>query len=583
MDVKVMLSLSCSQGCRVISEAPSLPPATSFAGLSTPATPALRHPHDSDVGAVDTGSHLYHISAPPQPLTFGMEEEGLAFRYNHGQKRSHAQMEEEAGSASPTWRFQTFSADGEAPLHYDARHTGLPLDDDYNTPAPLDDDSRPTRAYLNYDDPPTRYQPLHERRTPDLESALRSRGWEEVAPRHMGSASPAAANSDNHPMLRLAGGMQRMAPARRRWAGDGFDFRRPAGAAEEQEAGSVDLTGDDDDDIMVDLRRDHVIDLTADDSGYGASQDGNNGRQGAAEREQHESSRARRGNGAPRLPRGMDIIIDLDNGEEEWRMATPAPEPSSPDIQFISSRTIHAIEGRHLPPPTVAANHSDGDEVEFLRENPLPPEEVQRRRTQELDSVLDLFGTLNGRFTHLRAQVDRFHAQVNRTAHRLNEPIAPPRSRHAHIRVGAFVAPVMDFDAVAFDLGPRVRESVPPPATYEAPPKAPEGFTRSPEVQGALICPNCEEELCVGNQEIKRQVWISKGCGHVSLVLLHKTLGHQLTSGQVYCGECTANRSAKRSAKGKERPISTEPFKVCVVDGCEKNVSHKKAMIQVFL
>jgi len=485
-------------------------------------------------------------------------------------------MEEEAGSASPAWRYQPFPDQREAPLHYDARHTGLPLDDDY-APAPLDEE-RHTRTYDNFDGLPTHYQPLDERQTPDLESALRSRGWEEVAPRQIGRTSPAAVNSDSGTILRLEG-VQRMA-SRRRYVGDGFDFRRPAGAAREQEAGSVDLTGEDDDGIMVDMRRDDVIDLTADDSGYGASQDGNNGQQRAAEREQQESSRARRGNGAPRLPRGMDIIIDLDNGEEEWRMATPAPEPSSPDIQFISSRTI---EGRRLPPPTLGSNNSDGDEVEFLRENPLPPEEVQRRRTQELDSVLDLFGTLDGRFTHLRAQVDRFHAQVNRTAHRLNGPIAPNRSRHAHIRVGAFVAPVMDFDAVAFDLGPRARESVPPPPTYEAPPKAPEGFTRSPEEEGALICPNCEEELCVGSEEIKRQVWIVKGCGHVSLDLVHTTCRCRLTLRQVYCGECTANRSAKRTAKGKEKPTNTEPFKVCVVDGCEKSVSHKKAMIQVFL
>jgi hypothetical protein len=129
------------------------------------------------------------------------------------------------------------------------------------------------------------------------------------------------------------------------------------------------------------------------------------------------------------------------------------------------------------------------------------------------------------------------------------------------------MAPVLDFDATGFDLvNPRAREAPAPPPTYNAPPKAPEGFTRSPEEEGgALICPNCEEELCVGSDDTKRQVWIVKGCGHV------------------YCGECTANRSAKRSAKGKERPANTNPFKVCVVDGCDKNVSNKKSMIQVFL
>jgi hypothetical protein len=262
----------------------------------------------------------------------------------------------------------------------------------------------------------------------------------------------------------------------------------------------------------------------------------------------------------------MDIIIDLDNGDEEWNVDAPAPEPSSPEIEFISSRTI---PGRRLPPPT--GNVSDGDEVEFVRSNALPEAEQRRRqRNQELDNVMDLFGTLNGRFTHLRAQVDRFHAQINRTRHSFNEPIAPTRGvsrgRHPHVHVGAFMAPVLDFDVVGFNIGPGAREAPAPPPTYSAPPKAPEGFTRSPEEEGgALICPNCEEELCVGSDETKRQVWIVKGCGHV------------------YCGECTANRSAKRSAKGKEKPANTNPFKVCVVDGCDKNVSNKKSMIQVFL
>ena len=42
----------------------------------------------------------------------------------------------------------------------------------------------------------------------------------------------------------------------------------------------------------------------------------------------------------------------------------------------------------------------------------FPPGMVEPH--QKLDDVMDLFGTMNGRFTHLRAQVDRFHAQVNK-------------------------------------------------------------------------------------------------------------------------------------------------------------------------
>jgi hypothetical protein len=335
--------------------------------------------------------------------------------------------------------------------------------------------------------------------------------------------------------------------ATRRFAGDGFDYRRPAGSAQQSQAtASVDLTGDDDmdEDDTIHVRQDNnVIDLTADDSGYGASHDGQiphqareQRRERERQREQQESHSHRNRRHAPRLPRGMDIIIDLDNGDEEWNVDAPAPgqAPSSPEIEFISSRTIPGGRRPHgslSPLPNgLPRDNSDGDEeVEFLRANALPEHEQRRRQANEqMDNVLDLF-TLNGRFTHLRAQIERFHDQVNRTRTQFGnqqEPVAPSRSasrgRAPHIRVGvgAFMAPVMDFEMVGFEIGPRGgREAPPPPPTYTAPPKAPEGFTRSPEEDGgALVCPNCEDELCVGGDETKRQVWIVKGCGHVSSI-----------------------------------------------------------------
>ena len=421
-------------------------------------------------------------------------------------QRSHAQMDED-GSDSPAWRYEPFANNEEEEAS--AYRTGLPLFNDYQPAAPYHPRREPEPRYAAFAQP---------RRVPAFESALRA------ARPPIERASSSTAAQSQQPQQQSSGlhlpRIENMAPSgSRRYPGDGFDYRRPAGSSREQEVGSVDLTREDDEEEdpndAIDLSRvDDIIDLTADDSGYGASQDGNSGRQRHSNMERQDSNRVRANNGGPRLPRGMDIIIDLDNGEEEWRMATPAPEPSSPDIEFISSRPI---DPRRLPPP---GNNSDGDEVEFLRENALPEAEIQRRRNRELDNVMDLFGTLNGRFTHLRAQVDRFHNQINRTAGRLQEPIAPTRSAsrgHApHIRLGAFVAPVMDFDAIGFELGPRTREAPAPPPTYEAPPKAPEGFTRSPEEEGALICPNCEEELCVGGDDMKRQVWIVKGCGHVS-------------------------------------------------------------------
>jgi hypothetical protein len=320
--------------------------------------------------------------------------------------------------------------------------------------------------------------------------------------------------------------------APRRFAGDGFDYRRPAGSARHQETEPVDLSGEDeDDDMHIDLSRDEdVIDLTADDSGYGASQDGIlGGQQGNnEERNSQSSTRNRRiNNGPPRLPRGMDIIIDLDNGEEEWRVAPPSAEdPGSPEIEFISSRTIdpprrgyQAVFGR---------SNSEGDEVEFVGSNALPEAEVRRRRDQEMDRVLDLMGDMNGRFTHLRAQVERFNAQVNRTAANFRRaPVVPPRGamRARGLVHAGFAAPgLLDFDMVGFDMGIEPARATAPAPTYQAPLQAPEGFTRSPEEEGPLMCPNCEEELCVGDGEVKRQVWIVKTCGHVSSSICVKTL-----------------------------------------------------------
>ncbi|KAL5113560.1 hypothetical protein ACEQ8H_008569 [Pleosporales sp. CAS-2024a] len=368
--------------------------------------------------------------------------------------------------------------------------------------------------------------------------------------------------------LPSVGSMASSAP--RRFAGDGFDFRRPAGAAaREQTMDPIALGaggGDDgdDDDMRINRSRDEdVIDLTADDSGYGASQDSGRRRRTNDGEEQPRG----RINGPQRLPRGMDIIIDLDNGREEWRMATPpaqAAEHNSPEIQFISSRTIDApFGGRH---------GSDADEVEFVRANALPQDEVRRRQDREVARQIDLIGgmqDMHGRFVHLQRHIERFNARMNREAADLRRggPVAPPRGAprargHVHID---FAAPMLDFDMIGFDLGGGAAQRAPPPPTYTAPNAAPEGFTRSPQEDGALICPNCEEELCVGDDETKRQVWIVKACGHV------------------YCGECTANRSSKKSNKGKERPPRTKPFAKCVVEDCDKKVSHSKAMFQIFL
>lgn len=73
---------------------------------------------------------------------------------------------------------------------------------------------------------------------------------------------------------------------------------------------------------------------------------------------------------------------------------------------------------------------------------------------------------------------------------------------------------MMDYDEVAFDLG--MGGNRPASPEYKAPEEAKEGFTRSPREEDEIVCPNCGDELAVGDGDLKQQVWVVKSCGHVS-------------------------------------------------------------------
>lgn len=76
----------------------------------------------------------------------------------------------------------------------------------------------------------------------------------------------------------------------------------------------------------------------------------------------------------------------------------------------------------------------------------------------------------------------------------------------------------LDFIRQGFAMGHVPQpQPPPPPPTYEAPPKPRSGYSRSPKEDDVLICPNCEDELGVGKDDVKKQVWVAKKCGHVSL------------------------------------------------------------------
>jgi hypothetical protein len=249
----------------------------------------------------------------------------------------------------------------------------------------------------------------------------------------------------------------------RRYIGDGMDFRRP-------------VTSD-------------VIDLTEDDT------------EPAQEPPQEARHRARR---QPRFGRNIMDVIDLEAEETQ-----APPPPLSPEIQFVSSRPISPA--RRPNRPTYEIRDEDENEVEFVSEN---------RRARPMMRTHDEIV----RDLHRRDQRHReTEAMMNQFLQRALPPRAPPRARRGGVHTGFMPPHRMQYAMAAFDLGYLHDEEdiLPPAPTYNAPAEAPEGFTRSPQEEGALICPNCEDELCVGESERKKQVWIVKSCGHVCYVLLH--------------------------------------------------------------
>ena len=100
---------------------------------------------------------------------------------------------------------------------------------------------------------------------------------------------------------------------------------------------------------------------------------------------------------------------------------------------------------------------------------------------------------------------------------RLADPIMP-----APITEENFDGLAFDYVQQAFPLGGIIegeagrptpdRRPSPP---YKPPPAAAEGFTRKTEEDDVVVCVNCGDELGAGDEEVKRQVWVAKHCGHV--------------------------------------------------------------------
>lgn len=148
-----------------------------------------------------------------------------------------------------------------------------------------------------------------------------------------------------------------------------------------------------------------------------------------------------------------------------------------------------------------------------------------------------------------------------------------------------FLGPDEDIDLVMeTELPPPAGYRARPPPAYIPPPPAPEGFTRTAGEDELVVCPNCDRELGTGDDDLQKQIWVTKPCGHVChphLILVDRRANPWV---QVYCGLCTKNRASSRGKKAdKDHAEKTKPFSKCVVPDCGKAVSQPRAMFQLYL
>lgn len=227
---------------------------------------------------------------------------------------------------------------------------------------------------------------------------------------------------------------------------------------------------------------------------------------------------SQRANAPPQLERSdrtiLGNVISIDSDDDE--------------IEILSSRSIPGDRPRPLPrsrlqPARPHHHHHHSPrrprpETIFprLNLNPLePPDEMMRHPNIYVQRLADFVPDGWGNFERLGAYVFG--------------DIRQHQARMAGVRMAGEVIGRPE---------PRKEEHVPPP-------KAREGFTRSPKEDDVVVCPGCDEEMMVGPEEPtvakkpggrqkskkdreEHPFWVVRECGHVS------SLPCSLLSSQVY-------------------------------------------------
>jgi hypothetical protein len=196
---------------------------------------------------------------------------------------------------------------------------------------------------------------------------------------------------------------------------------------------------------------------------------------------------------ASRAPRFPNNIIEVD--------------VSSPDVEFISSRPISTSFVRDIPAPP----YQPYQPYQPMRH---PEPDVQITREHRLNPQGPMAGSTNLIGANITNILHRMSVGMVDSILEVVWPSPGPGGSE-------FAIPDLNYATAAFDLGfpgGPDRSNSTSPGSYQAPPKAPEGFTRSPVEEDVLICPKCGNVLCEGETDLKKQVWAVRACGHVRTI-----------------------------------------------------------------
>ena len=218
----------------------------------------------------------------------------------------------------------------------------------------------------------------------------------------------------------------------------------------------------------------------------------------------------------PRFDRDIISIDDQDDEAVELR-------DDSPEIQFLTSRP----RSRSLSTTRLSRHQSVFRQRRHTpaARSPMLRPQISLRIT---GTPLETHGQQSAGFFP-----PPFAARVNTHTHRMHEDelVEWENLSGGNIEIPGH----LDYLAAAFDLGQPARRQPPPQLpTYTPPAPAQEGFTRSPKEDDVLVCPNCDDELGLGDDETKRQVWVVKACGHVCAMCPSTPLKLTMMSGLLW-------------------------------------------------